>query len=152
MLKCRFLKIHSNARIPQKVDEKAVGFDLFPIDPFVISPHETILVPTGLVAIAPLGFYFELVLRSSTPIRYKGLILANHIGIIDPNYVGKEDEIKIALCNLSLSPHYITLDKPIAQLILRKNLLSMSEEISLEEHQRFFGNKSRGGFGSTDNK
>ncbi|MDP3987203.1 MAG: hypothetical protein Q8P81_03200 [Nanoarchaeota archaeon] len=151
---CRFLKLNENAIIPTRGEEKSIGLDLFSLGPFQIEPEEVKLVSTGLVAIPPIGFHYEILLRSSTPKKYPGLILANHVGLIDPSYCGPEDEIKMAFLNLAVFRHYVGSEKPIAQLVLRENNYAVPKEITLEEYKEtcFYKKGSRGGFGSTDLK
>lgn len=60
------------------------------------------LVPTGVKAYIPEGYYLQLQLRSSCPLK-NWLILANGVGIIDSDYVdnpSNEGEIFFQIINL----------------------------------------------------
>ena len=52
------------------------------------------LVPTGLVVHVPEGYFFGIFARSSTPLK-RGLMVANGVGIVDSDYCGPGDEIKV---------------------------------------------------------
>ena len=95
----RFAKIHKDAILPTIATKGSVGYDIYALEDTWIEPGEVKLIRTGLVAIPPDGFHFELVLRSSTPLKKEGLVLANSLGIIDRDYIGADDEIKIMILN-----------------------------------------------------
>jgi len=159
-----FTRIHPDAQLPTWGTVESVGFDLYTIEDITIKPGEVVLVRTGLVAKPPLGCHFELVLRSGVAVKNPGLVLANSIGIIDPDYSGDTDEIKIALLNTtnygfeayndgSPSPHYFKNGMKhfhfpkgtrLAQLILRETLRP-----EIHEKKTTMRGKSRDGFGST---
>ncbi|MEJ2051233.1 MAG: hypothetical protein P8Y60_15580, partial [Calditrichota bacterium] len=80
--------------------------------------------------------------------------LANDVGIVDEDYCGPNDEVRIAVIR-HLNPADPAKDKPlliekgtrIAQLIFEKNV--MPELIWDEQDDPGFAGGSRGGFGST---
>ena len=101
------------------------------------------LVPTGIKCEMPEGFYLELSVRSSCPLKH-WLILANGVGIIDADYYNNPDnEGHIYFQMINLSPFDIVLKKgdTIGQGILKKYFVTDNDEARGE---RF------GGFGSTD--
>ena len=51
-------------------------------------------MPTGLVIAVPAGHFLGVFARSSTPLK-RGLMVANGVGIVDSDYSGPTDEIKI---------------------------------------------------------
>src|SRR5207342_808670 len=65
-----------------------------------IPPRGIRLVGTGLVIAVPEGHFLGIFARSSTPLK-RGLLVANGVGVIDPDYSGPTDEIKIQLLNIS---------------------------------------------------
>ena len=68
-----------------------------------ISNARPILVPTGMKCKLPEGYYLELSVRSSCPLKY-WLVLANGVGIIDSDYYNNPDNeghIFYQLVNLS---------------------------------------------------
>lgn len=146
--KAKFVKLRPDAVIPRYQTKKSAGCDLTiptEMQAIELQPGELKLVATGIVAIPPYGYHWELCLRSSTPVKNRGLVQANSIGIIDSDFCGSKDEIKIPVLNTG--DELITL-KPgtrIAQLVLRENLCPDIKEITFEELKQ----TSRGGFGST---
>ena len=100
------------------------------------------LIPTGVKCKLDPGTYLELVLRSSTPLKY-WLILANSVGIIDSDYYNNPDnEGEIFLQLINLSPYNIQLHKGdvIGQGIIKKYEITDDDNAT--------GNRL-GGFGST---
>ena len=49
--------------------------------------------------------------RSSTPMK-RGLMVANGVGVVDPDYCGPDDEVKIAVMNFTAAP--VTVNRVIA--------------------------------------
>ena len=91
-----FAKTKPNARIPSKRDEDA-GFDIyacFDDDYIVIKPHETKLIPTGIVCACDKDYCLILKERGSTGV----FGLAQRAGVIDSGYRG---EIFVPLTNTS---------------------------------------------------
>ena len=66
----------------------------------VVQPGEVTLVPTGLVIEVPDGHLLGIFARSSTPLK-RGLMVANGVGVVDPDYSGPKDEIKIEVLNFT---------------------------------------------------
>jgi len=144
-----FVKLNPNAIIPERAEVGSVGYDVytdFNGADYNIGPGETGLLHTGIVAIPPKGFHWELVLRSSTPKKKEGIVLANSVGIIDPSYCGPKDEIRILILNTSKEIKTFYKGERVAQLILRENLIPEVQEVSIET---IIANDDRGGFGST---
>ena len=80
--------------------------------------------------------------RSSTP-RRTGLAIPHGIGIIDSDYRGDGDEIKVQVWNTTDAPVMVARGERIAQGILVK-----IESVSWQPDTDAFGD-TRGGFGST---
>lgn len=144
-----FIKTHIDAQIPQFHGD-SIGCDITLIEDYVIPAQQSQIIRSGLIAIPPKGFHWKAYLRSSVGKNYKGLILANHVGIIDPDYIGPEDELKFILQNINQNHDYKFLQKGqrIIQLILERNYRPIRiREFSLEDYKH--GQTSRSGFGST---
>ena len=80
------------------------------------------LVPTGIKCQLDDGYYLELSVRSSCPLKY-WLILANGVGIIDADYYNNPDnegEIFFQLINLSPFPIKLQRGDIIGQGIIKK--------------------------------
>ena len=78
----------------------AAAFDLAASTDTVVPPHGIALVPTGLVVRVPEGHFLAILARSSTPLT-RGLIVANGMGVVDSDYCGPTDEVKIQVLNIS---------------------------------------------------
>ena len=101
------------------------------------------LVPTGVKCEIPEGFYLELSVRSSCPLKH-WLILANGVGVIDADYYNNPDnEGHIYFQIINLSPFDILLKKGdiIGQGIIKKYYTTDDDKA---EGLRV------GGFGSTN--
>jgi len=153
-------RLSEDIPLPTQGTEVSAGIDLYAIGPATYCkdysrdyikclPGEVQLVSTGIVARAAANHYFHLYLRSSTPIKYPGIILANGVGIIDPDYCGPEDEIKIPLLNTAKYIHYIEKGSRIAQLVQLQFNPQIILEIKDEAQLRLYSRGSRGGLGST---
>ena len=82
-------------------------------------------------------------LRSSTP-RKRGLLIPHGVGVIDQDYCGEDDEIKIQIYNFWDQPVTIERGDKIAQAIfVRVDQVDWSEVSEMHS-------ETRGGFGSTD--
>ena len=68
-------------------------------------------MPTGLVIEVPAGMFLGVFARSSTPLK-KGLMVANGVGVVDSDYCGPTDEIKVPTLNITSSP--VEIKKAIA--------------------------------------
>jgi dUTP pyrophosphatase len=101
----------------------------------------TALYNTGIKLDIPIGYYVELVPRSS--ISKSGYMLANSIGIIDCSYKG---ELLVALTKISANAAEIEYPFRCCQLIMKKQIFPYIVEVTdLEESKR-----AEGGFGSSD--
>ena len=102
------------------------------------------LVSTGVKCYLEPGYYLELSVRSSTPLKH-WLILANGVGIIDADYADNEDnegEIFFQLINLSPFDIYLKKGDIIGQGIIKRYEVTDDD---MAEGER------TGGFGSTSN-
>ena len=118
----------------------SVGFDLCTIEDIEVKKDTTGLIELGVIIKPEDGFFTAVYPRSSTHRKY-GLIQANSVGIIDPDYCGENDYIKFPY--LALRGCKIPAGTAIAQAI---QIIKLPFSISEFDPQR----KSRGGFGSTD--
>jgi len=138
----RITRIHPAAQIPRYETADAAGFDLVSVEDVTIEPGKVGLIPTGLVIAVPKGMFLGVFARSSTPAR-RGLMVANGVGVIDPDYCGATDEVKILVTNFTTSPVTVKAGDRIAQgILLAAPRVTWSEGEAAET--------SRGGFGSTN--
>lgn len=141
-----FSKIHPDAILPERQTKQSAGYDLHIIEDIIIEPGKVLLARTGLIAQPPIGFHWEIVLRSSTAVKNPGISLANHVGIIDADYCGPQDELKIALANWSDQSYSFSKGDRLAQLLLVETFCPEIIERPLEV---LVDKDSRKGFGST---
>ena len=132
--------------LPDYASAGAAGVDLraaTPADvPLVLEPMGREAVPTGLVIEVPPGLFLGIFARSSTPLK-RGLMVANGVGVVDRDYCGPNDEVKIAVLNFTTAPVRVAAGDRIAQgMLLPVNRVTWEETDSLRH-------ESRGGFGST---
>ena len=111
-----------------------------------IQPGEVKFIKSGLVFKIPAGYFLAIAPRSSAC--KTGLEMPHSFGILDSDYCGREDELKIALKNTTDEPVKIEKYERIAQGYLAKAPKITWKEIGSKE----LGDKSRGGFGSTGKK
>jgi dUTP pyrophosphatase len=141
-LKVRIHRLHPDAVIPKYQTEGSAAFDLAAAERVVVAPGEVRLVPTGLVIEVPAGMFLGIFARSSTPLK-RGLMVANGVGVVDSDYCGPDDEVKIAVVNVTPKPVTIEPGDRIAQ-----GILLPAPRVTWEEVDRV-RSSSRGGFGAT---
>jgi dUTP pyrophosphatase len=107
-----------------------------------IRPGEVALVPTGLVIEVPSGHFLGVFARSSTPLK-RGLMVANGVGIVDSDYCGPADEVKIEVVNFTSAPVEVRRGDRLAQGVILACARTEWQEASVAERT------TRGGFGST---
>lgn len=140
-LEVRITRIHPQARIPAYETEHAAAFDLASVADVTVEPGRVALIPTGLVVRVPERMFLGIFARSSTPVK-RGLMVANGVGVIDPDYCGPADEIKIAVMNFTGEPVTVRAGERVAQgIFLQAPRVVWAEA---EPHHT-----SRGGFGSS---
>lgn len=142
-MKIKVWKKDPRAKLPKKSTEKSVGYDLFALEETIIEPGEFALIRTGLVIKTEFPYALFIFPRSSL-FKNKKLIMPNSAGIIDFDYCGEEDEIKIPVLNLGKEKVIIKEKEKIAQAVFIKIAYPEIEEIKEPPEA-----SSRGGFGST---
>ena len=120
----------------------AAGFDLAAAGDVEIPPHAIRLIGTGLVIGVPSGHFLGIFARSSTPLK-KGLMVANGVGVIDADYCGPADEIKIQVLNITDAPVLVKRGDRLAQAMVLP-----APRIEWDEVEEMAA-PTRGGFGST---
>lgn len=143
MTRVRIRRLSPSAAVPRYETAGAAGFDLSASQDMTVQPGEVTLVPTGLVIEVPPGTFLGVFARSSTPLK-RGLMVANGVGVVDPDYCGPTDEVKIEVYNFTARPVHLKAGDRIAQGILIPILRVEWDEAAA------LGTESRGGFGATD--
>ena len=134
-------RIDTDLPLPTYATSGSVGFDLLCREETEIAPRKVELIPSNVIVRIPDGYMLLLTLRSSTPLR-KGLLIPNGVGIIDQDYCGEGDELKVQVFNFGDEAVTITRGERIAQGIFVPIMRAQWQEMT-EMGQ------GRGGFGST---
>ena len=141
-MRLKIRRLDSTISLPTYATEEAAGFDLAASQDVKLAPGQIALVPTGLVVEIPSGYFLAIFARSSTPLK-RGLLVANGVGVIDPDYCGPNDEVKIQVLNISGAEVQVNRGDRLAQGIVLPAPRVIWQEVSdLRE-------VTRGGFGAT---
>ena len=139
-----FLKTDISAVTPFKTHGSDSGYDLTLIKK-LDSVGKIEMYDTCLQIKPMMGYYFDLVLRSSTMNKW-GYSLANSVGIIDASYTGN---VKVALIKLDNTKPNLILPATIVQIIPRQIQHLTPIEVFSPFDKTF---RNSGGFGSTNIK
>jgi dUTP diphosphatase len=135
-------RIDPSLDLPEYQSAGAVFFDLLVREATRIEPGKVALLPLNVVVQTPPGYFLLVVPRSSTPLR-KGLLIPNGIGVIDQDYRGEDDEVKLLVYNFTAETVIVERGERIAQAGFVPVARADWHEVSHIDDQ------SRGGFGST---
>jgi dUTP pyrophosphatase len=141
MQTARIRRLDPDVALPSYQTPEAAGFDLAAREDVRVPPGEVRLVPTGLVIEVPHGCFLGIFARSSTPLK-RGLMVANGVGVVDPDYAGPDDEVKVQVVNFTREDVLVRRGERIAQGII----IPCLRVAWSEGETRVI---SRGGFGST---
>lgn len=134
-------RVHPDAVLPVYSTKGAAGFDISLVEDVTVAPHGDAKTRTGLVFATPPGYALFIFERSSTYGK-TGLMLANSVGVLDEDFCGPGDELKLHLYNPGDKEITITKGTRIAQGVFMSVLRA-------EWHEGEAEGASRGGFGST---
>ena len=135
-------RLAASVALPSYQTAGAAGFDLAASAALTVLPGEVALVPTGLVIEVPPGHFLGLFARSSTPLK-RGLMVANGVGVVDSDYCGPHDEIKIEVLNFTAQPVSIQPGDRLAQGVIIPYARADWRERAAPDRP------TRGGFGAT---
>jgi len=141
-MRLKVKRLQTAIGLPEPATGGAAGFDLAAAADIEIPPRSIRLVGTGLVIAVPDGHFLGIFARSSTPLK-RGLMVANGVGIIDSDYCGPADEIKIQVLNITDAPVKVARGDRLAQ-----GIVLPSPRVEWEEVDEMTV-ATRGGFGST---
>lgn len=143
-MKIKIKRFNKDLLLPEYKTPGAAAFDITARENVEIPAGEVGYIPLNIAVETPPGYFFLLAARSST--HKKGIILANGIGIGDPDFSGDGDEYKAAYLNFTKNPVVIEKGERIAQGMFVKVERADWEEVDNMK------NETRGGFGSTGAK
>lgn len=142
----RIKQIDTSLPLPKYETSGSVGFDILARQTTTIGPSAIELIPGNIIVEVPKGYMMAIVSRSSTP-RRRGLESPQGIGVVDQDYHGPEDEIKVQVKNFTKQTVIVQRGDKIAQGIFLPVAI-----IEWDVSKRHFKSTSRGGFGSTSGK
>jgi dUTP pyrophosphatase len=141
-MKVKIKRVDKNLPLPRYETQGSVGFDFLCRESVAIKPHSLGLIPANVIVETPPGYMLMVTLRSSTP-RKRSLLIPHGVGVIDQDYCGEGDEVKIQVYNFTSKPVTVERGDRIAQgIFVRVDTAQWSEVDRIES-------KTRGGFGST---
>ncbi len=144
MVNVRIRRLRDDVALPEYSTPGAAAFDLAAASDVTIEAGSVALVPTGLVIEVPAGMFLGIFARSSTPLK-RGLMVANGVGVVDSDYCGPDDEVKVAVVNFTNKEVRVSAGDRIAQgMLLAAPRVTWQEAAELAP-------ESRGGFGATGN-
>lgn len=141
-MRLKIRRLDSTVPLPAYGTGESAGFDLAAAHDLTIAPRQIALVRTGLVIEVPSGYFLGIFARSSTPLK-RGLLVANGVGVIDPDYSGPNDEVMIQVLNIT--DHDVTIargDRLAQGIVLPAPRVTWDEVREIRE-------VTRGGFGAT---
>ncbi len=141
-MRLKIRRLDSTLPLPAYGTAEAAGFDLAAAHDLDVPPGGVALVRTGLVIEVPSGHFLGIFARSSTPLK-RGLMVANGVGVLDPDYCGPNDEVMIQVLNFTQAAVTIKRGDRLAQGIVLPAPRVTWNEVSET------GQATRGGFGST---
>ena len=156
MMKLKFYKIRTDAKLPVRAHSIDAGMDLFycpdpnqdpdcfwkPEGEYRIPPGESCLVPTGLKVVVPENYMLEV--KNKSGIAHKQKLIVGAC-VVDPGYTG---EVFVNLHNIGGSTRIIAPGQKIAQAVLLPVVTCGIEETA-EDPSQMNTSRNSGGFGST---
>lgn len=137
----RITRTSPDIELPQYQTPGSIAFDLASAEDVTIEPKSAFKVSTGLIIATPPGYGLFITARSSLFWK-KGLVVTNGIGVVDQDFCGPEDLIKLSLWNPGDAPVIIQKGERLCQgFFLPIERAEWTEVTAL--------GSSRGGFGST---
>jgi dUTP pyrophosphatase len=140
-MKIRIKRFDASFPLPQYHTKGAAAFDLASRKEISVPPRQVAYPPLNVAVAAPEGYALLLFARSS--LHKRGLMLANGVGVIDPDYAGDDDELTAAVLNFTDAEVRIAAGDRIAQGIFVAVDRAEWEEVLHMELPK------RGGFGTT---
>jgi dUTP pyrophosphatase len=141
-MRLKIRRLDATVPLPAYGTDEAAGFDLAAAHDMLVPPGGVALVRTGLVIEVPSGHFLGIFARSSTPLK-RGLLVANGVGVVDPDYSGPEDEIMVQVLNFTAADVQVRRGDRLAQgIVLPAPRVTWHEVEDIRQ-------VTRGGFGAT---
>jgi dUTP pyrophosphatase len=142
-MKVRIKRIDNSLPLPIYETPGSVGFDILCRKEVTVLPSSLGFLPSNVIVQTPPGYMLLIALRSSSPKKH-GFLMPHGIGIIDNDYCGEKDEIKVQVYNFTPEPVTIKRGEKVAQGVFVRIEKAEWDEVEV------MSLNSRGGFGSTD--
>jgi dUTP pyrophosphatase len=143
-MRLKIKRLDPTISLPAYGTDEAAGFDLAAAHDMVVPAGRVVLIRTGLIIEVPGSHCLAIFARSSTPLK-RGLMVANGVGIIDPDYCGPADEVMIQVLNFTSADVQVRRGDRLAQgIVLPAPRVQWEEADEIKE-------VTRGGFGATGN-
>jgi dUTP pyrophosphatase len=140
-MKLRVTKLDPRAILPEYHSRGALGFDIALLEGITVPARSDAMARTGLGFGLPDGYGLFIFPRSSI-FKKQRLILANSVGVLDPDFSGAEDELKLHLYNPGDTDVVLEAGRRLVQgVILPVAIVDICEGPADVD--------SRGGFGTT---
>jgi dUTP pyrophosphatase len=143
-MRLRITRLDPSIDLPSYGTQESAAFDLAAAHDVVVPAKGIALVRTGLVIEVPSGHFLGIFARSSTPLK-RGLVVANGVGVIDPDYCGPTDEVMIQVLNVTDRDVSVQRGDRLAQ-----GIVLAAPRVQWEEVEDIRP-AARGGFGATGN-
>jgi dUTP pyrophosphatase len=144
-MEVKIRRVDKELPLPVYETSGAAGFDLISRETISVKPGEIVLIPANIIVETPHDYMLQISSRSSLP-KKKGLMMPHSIGVIDSDYCGNGDEIKVQVYNFTNNTTIVERGEKIAQgVFVHINHAQWQEVDEMEA-------VTRGGFGSTDSK
>ena len=140
MIELPIVRLHADARLPERAYSGDAGLDLSTCEPLRLGPGERAVVHTGIAVAIPEGYAGFVQPRSGLAARH-GIAVVNSPGLIDPGYRG---EIRVVLLNTDQERVFdAAAGERIAQLVVlpvpELELVELDELPASERGVRGFG-------------
>src|SRR5918992_5244833 len=130
-MRLKIKRLDAAVGLPEAATSRSAGFDLASAVDIDIPPRSIRLVGTGLVIAVPEGYFLGIFARSSTPLK-RGLMVANGVGVVDADYCGPADEIKVQLMNITDAPVTVRKGDRLAQgIVLQAPRIEWNEVVEV---------------------
>jgi len=152
-MKIKIYRRDKSVSLPIQKSTKAAGLDVYVEQDTELECGNVTFVETGLIIQPPEGYHIKLFIRSGFSVK-NNVSLVNSTGIIDEDYCGETDFLKVALIRhysgndaQDKTPLVLKKGDRIGQIIFEKTAFTHIEWD--EQESANFAGESRGGFGST---
>ncbi len=141
-MQVKIKRVDATLPLPTYHTTGACTFDIYARETTVVPAGTLAHIPSNLIIEVPSGYVLQLSLRSSTPKRL-GLLMPNAPGLIDQDFCGPTDEIKVAVVN------FTTEDVPIERGVRFAQGTFVKIDRAEWQETDVIRTTDRSGFGST---